>query len=1179
MKMVMAGLIVKDQTQNIPIGYTIVDVDTQEIGNYPANKLEGVLKLGHHIENLELRRNKIHIDKDLEAQKFPVRYTNEKGQLQLIKNPYAIIITGRLNNRNIAIITSDAKTYEITYDKLVDLVIAKGVVLVNAQLEIKGHSVKILPKQKRFILDEDGYPLSVELTERSVNKQYNETNNTSENNVPHIKDIIQELQFWFDIQKREDGGYQLNGFRQGINNPEEFGQVLIIPEGIRYINDKAFENNKQIKTVYISKTVSVIGDNCFKGQVVDTVLVEEGLISIGIGAFQRSSLKNINFPRSLQYIQLNAFYETELTAVNLQGNLKSIGEYAFAFTKNLKNLLIDAQKCVIQSGAFQSQGLQDINIMQASVIEKQAFCNCVWLKRFQTNGPVNQIKQQALCGCKIVESIEFNEGLRAVQACLFDQTNIQEDPFSLSYYSFNDKLIDRNTGVDLIKLDRHLYIPDSLEKFLDCRASSGGSYKYRWHFNKYKVHIRKTCKAYAQILSLSRNLSYSSKIELIDEQDVDRQAIKLDSKAKLLGKQLVTMHLDAYNRDLESLDKKVKDAKLSNTKIEYSLDTLNTKYLYSDYKFSGEQLLSLKIDKIENTIIPEVCSNDYNADPCSKCNHSTWLGIKILNWLQTTQESAKDIVDTILKTNIESVQKTVVNSVCLLFFKYKEHVIRIIDTRLLNRFIKNSISMYLVVMDDNRLLYQAIPDMKIYSIPKDKVYPMREILVDKLKPGDTIQAQDSLINKQQISLFGLKIGVNDPVKQIAFEMYKVLKQRQINIITNKGVQLYIPEKEIVIQPSVNQKNGGLLQSQILTESTVITIDNIQTQQEQSIFKNCKNKKGTNINTIRKSFEMFYNIEYQDSEVVKQKPCKAAKIAFLECDYLKQLPKIHMCDLQDEQIIGLMDSEFIEPLAKNEADELIQKFAITADRKTHTAGDRWRLDEIWIQKQQRYNKITLQRPVSFFQKSGSQKIQCIYRLIVGNDTYYGRSQYHSSEIVEFIRYIVKFQDHNLVKSKFKRLAEQYSKELLFGTCTNGKKSIRIYSKSLLQIGKATVQHGRNIKFHVHINPFNGCAYLASEYRYEYPLPLIPLEQVEAGLEFIKEAYKKTEDNLLNSLDNMQNSIYNSYNDCVGMNSFQELILRRDQNRANYKNVLGVNQGIYQYIGLSNQDQLVDLSKYF
>lgn len=92
----MAGLIVDNQ--NKIIGYTIVDVDTNEIGNYPVNKLTAVLKAGHTIENLELKRGRLQIAKGLDASKFPVRCTNEQGKLQLIRNQYAIIIIGRLNN-------------------------------------------------------------------------------------------------------------------------------------------------------------------------------------------------------------------------------------------------------------------------------------------------------------------------------------------------------------------------------------------------------------------------------------------------------------------------------------------------------------------------------------------------------------------------------------------------------------------------------------------------------------------------------------------------------------------------------------------------------------------------------------------------------------------------------------------------------------------------------------------------------------------------------------------------------------------------------------------------------------------------------------------------------------------------------------------------------------------------
>lgn len=224
MKMVMAGLIVDNQ--NEIIGYTIVDADTNEIGNYPVNKLTAVLKVGHTIENLELKRGKLQIAKGLDASKFPVRCTNEQGKLQLIRNQYAIIIIGRLNNTKIAIITSDAKAYEINYEKLVELVVTKGVVLVNAKLKIDNQCVTIIPDKNKFILDGDRYPVNgIMHNEKPQQPNKNVTNkkDTKDNIVPHIKDIRCQMEQWFKIVKNEEGSYTLAGFREDLSNLENFG--------------------------------------------------------------------------------------------------------------------------------------------------------------------------------------------------------------------------------------------------------------------------------------------------------------------------------------------------------------------------------------------------------------------------------------------------------------------------------------------------------------------------------------------------------------------------------------------------------------------------------------------------------------------------------------------------------------------------------------------------------------------------------------------------------------------------------------------------------------------------------------------------------------------------------------------------------------------------------------------
>ena len=56
---------------------------------------------------------------------------------------------------------------------------------------------------------------------------------------------------------------------------------------------------------------------------------------------------------------------------------------------------------------------------------------------------------------------------------------------------------------------------------------------------------------------------------------------------------------------------------------------------------------------------------------------------------------------------------------------------------------------------------------------------------------------------------------------------------------------------------------------------------------------------------------------------------------------------------------------MEEVDPNDAIKLIRDFEIPRDKIIHRAGDSWKLTEVWINKQQRFNKITLQKPVMFY----------------------------------------------------------------------------------------------------------------------------------------------------------------------------------------------------------------------
>lgn len=1180
----MAGLIVDNQ--NEIIGYTIVDVDTNEIGNYPVNKLTAVLKVGHTIENLELKRGKLQIAKGLDASKFPVRCTNEQGKLQLIRNQYAIIIIGRLNNTKIAIITSDAKAYEINYEKLVKLVVTKGVVLVNAKLKIDNQCVTIIPDKNKFILDDDRYPVNGIIHNekpQQPNKNIINKKDTKENIVPHIKDIKCQMEQWFKIVKNEDGSYTLAGFREDLSNLENFGQILIIPEGIEFIDDHAFDRNNTLKTVYIQKTVKRIGEFSFRGQSISEVIVEDGLKIIGSNAFNGSKLNSINIPKSVTYIGMQQFKGTSIEKLYIQGKLMNIGEQAFAYCDKLQSLVLDTPQCTIKQGAFSLQGLRTVVIMQAKVIESWAFNHCNWLKEFQTRGPVGQIKQSALNHCILVEKLDFCDGLKALQTALLGPISVQTDPFDIEYRLNNPSgkpNIDRTTGVDLNKLERHLFLPDSLEKLLDYKHKKRGATEYRWHFNGYKVHVNKTCNVYTAILELQSNVWSVGNIRIISDQNdqsEDNNAKRFAKKTRIIGKSAIQLYLDMYTEANKQVLDQIETANQIGKTLRYELDKLETNNFYSDYKLNTVDLDRLMIQSAQFLHAEAAMEiENYSYGQYSQASYNSWIGIKLINLLQKTQRDAKDVVNILLNSNIEGIKNTVKSALIKYSFKYENSIINLIEIELSNRLMPNSVYMYIVLEGRNKLLFQRITDFKIEHIPKESTYPLKDTLTERLRAGDIIQIKNEFISKGSSKLFGVCLADNpfEYVLKAANELYSILKHKQIRFIHGKQIYMYMPENGLVIKPDIRQTYNGQPIFNKLKDNTTIIIKDIDLCSQQDISKS-SNKSAQ----VLKSFEAFKDFVYSDTYIPKQIPCKAAEIAQMEHEYLQKLQKVRLCDLQCEQITKLMDQEFMEAVDPNDAIKLIRDFEIPRDKIIHRAGDSWKLTEVWINKQQRFNKITLQKPVMFYQlQVGSKKIQCIYILEIDGKMYYRKSQYRSNEIASFIYKIVQFSDVQNAKTRLKRLTDQYINEYLFGTYTDGTKRLKLHEIEPIALGRYELQCGKGTKIRVHINPFNCCAYLVVACKFEYPITILPLKQVEDGLELIKDARNNRENELLDKLCKLQRKVTAPYTDKIEQTPLTELIIKRDQNRTNYENAFKVDQSIFKHIGTCNSNQIYDIQKY-
>lgn len=145
----------------------------------------------------------------------------------------------------------------------------------------------------------------------------------------------------------------------------------------------------------------------------ETVVISDGVTSIGEHAFYYcENLKNITIPSSVKSIGMGAFYSCKaLTGITIPNGTESIGEDAFKYCNGLKEVTVPGSVKSIGDGAFSgcyyeetdddynitySRGLEKVIIQDGvETIGKQAFYMCKKLNTITLPDSVTSIGDQA----------------------------------------------------------------------------------------------------------------------------------------------------------------------------------------------------------------------------------------------------------------------------------------------------------------------------------------------------------------------------------------------------------------------------------------------------------------------------------------------------------------------------------------------------------------------------------------------------------------------------------------------------------------------------------------------------------------------------------------------------------------------------------------------------------------
>lgn len=241
---------------------------------------------------------------------------------------------------------------------------------------------------------------------------------------------------------------------------EEAPAPLVIPTGTREIGDYAFSRSDAVQVV-LPAGVTKIGQCAFQRCLsLQSVTLPAGLTNIGDHAFQRcSKLEEVNLPDSVTHLGRNPFAGSPVTlslsashpalelradvlierstgklisfpcvgsepAYEIPGDIREIGEFAFAYCKDLFTLTVPANVEIAENAFYRNEAIEAVTLPEGlTVIRENTFWGCINLKTVEIPGSVTEIGAFAFNCCQAMETLTFPKSLvrlgeGAFQGCL-----------------------------------------------------------------------------------------------------------------------------------------------------------------------------------------------------------------------------------------------------------------------------------------------------------------------------------------------------------------------------------------------------------------------------------------------------------------------------------------------------------------------------------------------------------------------------------------------------------------------------------------------------------------------------------------------------------------------------------------------------------------------------------------
>lgn len=274
-------------------------------------------------------------------------------------------------------------------------------------------------------------------------------------------------------------------------------------------------------------TVIQVEPSAFNGeQAIRSIVLPEGIAYIGDNAFNNSALESIVLPESLVEIDQYAFSKCNLTEIILPANLERLGSSAFDYegtsrVSPLQKVVFEGNKLeTIELNTFQyCASLQEIVLPDGlKTIEYNAFENCTSLTRIEIPNSVTTIGESAFVFCTNLQEAVIGDGVTEIGSRAFGEcTALKTVVIGRGIQRIGDMAFNTRSSRDLMTLVSVTVLFDDIASgnFPVLASGSRGVFPKPggWDPVSYKIYVPKgTAAEYKKHWT-----DYSSLIEVIEE--------------------------------------------------------------------------------------------------------------------------------------------------------------------------------------------------------------------------------------------------------------------------------------------------------------------------------------------------------------------------------------------------------------------------------------------------------------------------------------------------------------------------------------------------------------------------------------------------------------------------------------------------------------------------------------